>query len=132
MRILAANILLDREKVTQPGDWQKAQGYIRQIIADPPTPHVTKRLLTQIIPLPRSLYTLVGQFAGAIHPTVPDVEIIWGLVELNIKVRLRAILHRPCIAEQVKVIMYLPREAHPDRGLDEKTTWCGRALQQVS
>lgn len=81
----------DRESVNQPGDWQKAQSYIRQIIADPPTPHPIKRLLAHIDPLPRSLYTLVGQFEGAIHPSVPDVNIIWGLTELNIKVRRRPI-----------------------------------------
>jgi hypothetical protein len=86
-KISPINVLPDRESVNQPGDWQKAQSYIRQIIADPPTPHVIKRLLTQITPLPRSLYTLVGQFEGAIHPSVPDVNIIWGLTELNIKVR---------------------------------------------
>jgi hypothetical protein len=53
---------------------------------------VTTRLLTQIVPLPRTLATLVIQFEGAVHPAVPDVNIIWGLTDLNIKARIQAIL----------------------------------------
>jgi len=84
--------LLDQERISQAQDWQKVQSKIRTIISDPKSLPITKRLLTQIIPLPRSLYILVGQFAGAVHPFIPDVSIIWGLAELNIQVRLHAIL----------------------------------------
>jgi hypothetical protein len=90
MRISPLNIvLLDREKVSEPQDWQTVQSDIRKIIADPNALPVIKRLLTQIVPYPRSLATLVAQFAGAIHPFRADVNILWGLVELNIKARRR-------------------------------------------
>ncbi|KAN0114720.1 hypothetical protein V8E51_004264 [Hyaloscypha variabilis] len=75
----------DQERVNQFQDWQKVQFKIRTIVSDPKSLPITKRLLTQIIPLPRSLYSLVKEFASAVHPSNPDVSIIWGLTELNIK-----------------------------------------------
>jgi hypothetical protein len=88
--------LLDREKISEPQDWQTVLSDIRKIIADPQTLPVAKRLLTHIVPLPRSLATLVTQFAGALHPFEADVNVIWGLVDLNIKARRQAIFLSIC------------------------------------
>jgi hypothetical protein len=91
---LTVIVLLDREKVNQPQDWQKVQTEIRNIQADPQSLTVTKRLLIQIMPLPRSLASLVVKFTGSIHPFVPDFNILWGLVALNIKARtIRVLIH---------------------------------------
>ena len=77
--------LLDRAKVCQPRGWQKVQSGIRKLITENERLPATTRLLTQIIPLPRTLSILVGQFEGAVHPCVPEVNIIWGMTELIIK-----------------------------------------------
>jgi hypothetical protein len=84
--------LLDQEIINQSQDWQKLQSKIRAIISDPKSLPITKRLLTQIIPLPQSLYSLVKRFASAVNPSNPDMSIIWGLTELNIKVGMHATL----------------------------------------
>lgn len=87
------NVLLDRAKVCEPRDWLKVQSRIRKLITEnerlPTTARnpTTTRLLTQIIPLPRTLGTLVLQFEGAVYPSVPDLNIIWGMTDLVIKAR---------------------------------------------
>jgi hypothetical protein len=58
---------------------------IRKILADSKAPSFTKGLLIQIIPLLPSLDTLVTQFTVAINPFDVDVNILWGLIDLNIK-----------------------------------------------
>jgi len=78
-------IFLDQAKVCQPQDWLKVQSGIRRLITENERLPATNRLLTQIIPLPRTLATLVGQFEGAVHPAVPDVNIIWGMTDLIIR-----------------------------------------------
>jgi hypothetical protein len=83
--------LLDREKISEPRDWQTVLRGMRKISADPQTPLATKALLTQIIPVPRSLATLVTQFAGTVHPFDAEVNIVWGLMDLNIKAGRQAI-----------------------------------------
>lgn len=83
--------LLDQTKVCEPRDWLKVQSGIRKLITEneklPKTSRnpTTTRLLTQIIPLPRTLANLVVRFEGAVHPSVPDVNIIWGMTDLIIK-----------------------------------------------
>jgi hypothetical protein len=77
--------LLDRAKVCQPRAWLKVQSGIRKLITETERLPTITRLLTQIIPLPRTLATLVGQFEGAVHPSVPEVNIIWGMTDLIIK-----------------------------------------------
>lgn len=80
------NIFLpDREKLSEPQDWQTVEGEIRKILADPQALPFTKRLLIQIIPLPQSLDALLTRFTGTINPLDADFNILWGLVDLNIK-----------------------------------------------
>ena len=45
-----------------------------------------KRLLGHMIPLPRTLADFEGLFVGSIHPFKADFNVLWGLVELNVKV----------------------------------------------
>jgi hypothetical protein len=78
-------VLLDQTKVCQPRDWLKVQSGIRELITGNERFPTTTRLLTQIIPLPRTLANLVVRFEGAVHPSVPDVNIIWGMTDLIIK-----------------------------------------------
>jgi hypothetical protein len=80
-------VLLDGETISEPQDWHTVERDIRKILADSKATPITKRLLIQIIPLPRSLDTLVTQFTAAINPFDADVNILWGLIDLNIKVR---------------------------------------------
>jgi len=77
--------LLDRAKVCEPRDWLKVQTGIRKLITENERFPTTTRLLTNLIPLPRSLANLVVRFEGAVHPSVPDVNIIWGMTDLIIK-----------------------------------------------
>jgi hypothetical protein len=91
-------ILPDREKVTETQDWHTVESDIRKVLAHPPALPFTKRLLIQIIPLPRTIDTLITQFTAAINPFNADVNIIWGLVDLNIKARGHGIFpgYYPC------------------------------------
>jgi hypothetical protein len=76
--------LLDQTKVCEPRDWLKVQSGIRKFIMENERLPTTTRLLNQIIPLPRTLANLVVRFEGAVHPSVPDVNIIWGITDLVI------------------------------------------------
>lgn len=82
--------VLDREKVKESIDWQTVQNDLRKHMNDPSTPPQARRLLSAIMPFPRALQTLVGQFTGSINPYDVDVNILWGLVDLNLKARIQA------------------------------------------
>jgi hypothetical protein len=43
--------------------------------------------MNHLYPLPRTLANLVGNFTSAIQPFEADFTVLWGLVELNLKVR---------------------------------------------
>jgi len=85
----------DRERISEPLNWTAVENDLRErianpqalsrAIADPQALSRTQLLLTQIIPLPRTLATLMAEFTRAIQPFEPDVNILWGLVGLNIK-----------------------------------------------
>lgn len=77
----------DCERIGEPQDWQTVQRNLRNHIGDPKTLPATGRLLATILPFPRSLATLVGKFTGAINPYEADVNVLWGLIDLNIKVK---------------------------------------------
>lgn len=75
----------DSETISEPQDLHTVESNIRKILADSKTSIFTKRLLIKIIPFPRSLDTLLTQFTAAINPFDADVNILWGLIDLNIK-----------------------------------------------
>lgn len=77
---------IDQKEINEPRDWISVQTSIRAKAADPQSLPVVKRLLTQIIPFPRSLANLVGRFTSSLHPHEADDTVLWGLADLNITV----------------------------------------------
>jgi hypothetical protein len=81
-------MLADSEKVMdKPRNWQTLHTEIRTRAADLRTAPATRRLLNNMQPLPRSLLNLLQTFAAAISPLTADFKVLWGLMDLNIKVR---------------------------------------------
>ncbi len=77
----------DWEKINEPRDWQTLHTEIRRRGVDPQVLPITRRLLNHIQPFPRTLATFIGIFMGAIIPEEADFNVVWGLLDLNIKVR---------------------------------------------
>jgi hypothetical protein len=76
----------DLEKITETADWQTLQMDLRKQSVDPEVLPAIRRLLGHLAPFPRTLATFVGKFTQIINPYEGDFTIIWGLVDLNIKV----------------------------------------------
>jgi len=85
------SLTIDWEKITEPWDWQSVHKEIQRRGNEREATGVTKRLLNHLQPLPRSLNNLINTFTSAIQPSVPNFNVLWGLVYLNIKARLNPI-----------------------------------------
>ena len=70
----------------QSRDWQTIQQEIQRKRRDPDLNSQSKRLLNNFQPLPRTLNDLTQFFQQAVEPLKPQLEPLWGLVFLNIKV----------------------------------------------
>jgi hypothetical protein len=78
----------DAEKVMElPRNWQTLHEEINKRAAEARVGAATKRLLNHMLPLPRTLLALFQTFTKAINPYVADYKVVWGLMDLNIKVR---------------------------------------------
>ncbi|KAH8602772.1 P-loop containing nucleoside triphosphate hydrolase protein [Bisporella sp. PMI_857] len=75
----------DWEKITEERDWQAVHVDIQKRGSEREAAGVVKRLLNHIQPLPRSLNNLANAFTSSIHPNVPNFNIVWGLLHLNVK-----------------------------------------------
>ena len=82
----ANSAILDLERVTETTDWQTLQTDLRKQSIDPNVLPAIRRLLGHLAPFPRTLATFVGKFTQIINPYEGDFTIIWGLVDLNLKV----------------------------------------------
>jgi hypothetical protein len=77
---------IDRQTVHEPRDYDMIAREIKAKASDPSFSSGMRRTLIGIQPLPRSLSNLTGSFTSVLEPQTIDVNILWGLLYLNIKV----------------------------------------------
>lgn len=78
----------DRKAIRENRDWQTLQAEIHYKRVDPQLSPTGKRVLNQLQPLPRTLNDFVVYFQNAVHPETPDMNPLWGLAFLTLKVNL--------------------------------------------
>jgi hypothetical protein len=76
----------DRKTIKEPRDWKTIQAEIQRRRQDLDISAPCKRLLDSFQPLTRTLNDLTQFLQHAVHPYKPQMEPLWGLLYLNIKV----------------------------------------------
>lgn len=69
-------------------DWQAVHLDLQNKACNPGVSPTYKRLLNRIQPFPRTLGDLTRIFTTIVKPCEPDVNVIWGVLDLNISVSL--------------------------------------------
>lgn len=79
--------IADRNFVQQPRDHNAVQTDLMAKAKEPGIPTVVQRDLTQLGgPVPRSLENLAQDFVQALVPNPVNLDALWGLLILNVKV----------------------------------------------
>lgn len=76
----------DEKMVLASREWSTVQTEVQEKGRSQSTPLGMRRLLMQIQPLPRSLFNLTGAFLQAILPQTVELNMLWGLLLLNVQV----------------------------------------------
>ena len=76
----------DRQTVQASHSWESVTEDIQEKAADQKHDSTTRRILMGLQPLPRTLYNLCETFTLALDPHEIELNIIWGLLFLIIKV----------------------------------------------
>jgi hypothetical protein len=76
----------DRVYVLEPRDHNTVSTDIHAKSTDSTTSLTSRRLLSQVHQVPRSLASLSLNFTAALLPHPVNLELLWGLLSLNIKV----------------------------------------------
>lgn len=104
--------LQDRDRISEPRDWLAVQANIRAKAADTQALPIARRLLTSIIPFPRSLANLVGRFSASLHPNEVEDKVLWGLIDVNVVVSgIESGTYLRMVIDLVEAVMYNAREA---------------------
>lgn len=77
---------VDRQTVQEPRNWEAVTEDIQERANGPTCNATTRRILLGIQPLPRTLFNLSDTFTTALAPHDIELNILWGLLFLNIKV----------------------------------------------
>jgi hypothetical protein len=80
---LSSNI--DRQTVQEPREWSNVADDIQEKASDQIYNAQMRRLLMGIQPLPRTLSNLADTFETALAPHAVELNILWGLLYLNVK-----------------------------------------------
>jgi len=80
---------VDRATVLEPRDWSAVAEEIKERASDQSCNATMKKTLHTIQPLPKSLSNLTSSFTDVLAPYEIELNILWGLLFLNIKVRIR-------------------------------------------
>ena len=80
---------VDRATVLEPRDWNNVADEIRERASDQTCNAAMRKTLHTILPLPKSLSNLTSSFTDVLAPHKIELNIIWGLLFLNIKVSIR-------------------------------------------
>ncbi len=78
--------MTDRQTVQEPREWRDVADDIQEKATNHIYSAQMRRTLMGIQPLPKTLANLTDTFETALHPNVVQLNIIWGLVYLNVKV----------------------------------------------
>lgn len=78
--------LADRKTIREERDWLTIQSEIIRKRDDRMTTARTRKLINQLHGVPRTLYSLTVQFEKLIHPETVPIQVLWGLLYLNIRV----------------------------------------------
>jgi hypothetical protein len=70
------------------GDWQDLVSEIQGKITDVASNSSMKRQMGKIQPLPRTLAALTRIFSQLVDPLEIKFDLLWGLIYLNLKVRI--------------------------------------------
>lgn len=81
----------DRDMIHRYSSWTDVATDIQTKSADKQYNVSIRRMLRQVETVPRSLGNLTNSFLQAIEPNKVDLRIIWGLILLNIKVRVHSV-----------------------------------------
>jgi hypothetical protein len=76
----------DRHTVQEPRDWEAVAEDIKEKAMDPIYSTQMRRTLLGIQLLPQTLYNLSSTFTLALTPHTIELNVLWGLLFLNIKV----------------------------------------------
>jgi hypothetical protein len=77
---------VDQKIVHEPRDWVDVAEDIQRMATDHRFPASMRRTLMGIQPLPRTLSNLTKSFAYELTPETIELNSLWGLMYLNVKV----------------------------------------------
>ena len=90
---------VDRQTVQEPRDWISVFEYIKEKAADQTYNAAMRRTLFGIQPLPKSMSNLTSSFADVLAPHTIELNVLWGLLYLNIKVSIRIDSSSHCLVD---------------------------------
>jgi hypothetical protein len=80
---------IDRQTIQEPREWSSVADDIQEKATNQIYNSQMRRLLMGIQPLPRTLFNLTDTFQTALNPYTIELNSLWGLLYLNVKVRIQ-------------------------------------------
>jgi hypothetical protein len=80
---------IDRQTVQEAREWSNVAEDIQEKATNQIYDSHMRRLLMTIQPLPRTLFNLTDTFQTALSPHTIELNTLWGLLYLNVKVKTR-------------------------------------------